>query len=92
MERKQKIEFMENYNFELEYYLIEERCDETDADPFYGIQIIKKGKEKIEEECTNGLTYSKKFALELLTKLSSSSVTPIVMLEVVDELMSEIVC
>ena len=91
MESKQMIEFDNNHGFELEYHLIEKWQEDFNDEPLYGVQITKTENDSVEVERFDGITHSKELASDLLTKLLTHTITPIVMLEVIDEFISEYV-
>ena len=75
-------------NMELNYFLTEEDGEESQA-PLYGICINKCVKRQMESEQTGALSMSKDFVLNLCKKLARNTITPMVMLEVIDDLIEE---
>lgn len=77
----------------LEYYLLEEVRDTELVLPLYGIQIVKKqngrrGKLQ-EKETAAALSYSREQVEAMLDCMVNHTVTPVGMLAVVDDWMSE---
>lgn len=81
-----------NVRIKLEYYLIETKSNLEKKETLYGIQIVKykKAKREIEKEVESitGLSYSKKFVEQMIACLMDHTVTPICMLEIVDDYMT----
>jgi hypothetical protein len=78
------------------YYFITE-IDQYIADrliPIYGIKIVNKIKEEekihYEIETVKKLSYSKDLVQRLSEKLMKHLITPLCMIEIIDELMSEL--
>lgn len=76
----------------LEYYLTQEHNEEWTDATVYGMSIVKKTHHLIEMEETGGLSNSKEMVLSMLHKLIACTVTPMVLLEVVDDLATEKLC
>jgi hypothetical protein len=72
----------------LDYSLTEKYSEDEKADPYYGIQIAKYLDDIIETEEIIGISYSKESVISIIKKLHQFEVTPISMLEIVDELVS----
>ncbi|ROR30354.1 hypothetical protein EDD66_1025 [Mobilisporobacter senegalensis] len=83
---------LENENeIELSYYLME--CRKKDnQETLYGIQIQKKDGEKVEIENSGCISYSKEFVLQMIHKMMEGTVTPITMLYIIDDIMTEKLC
>lgn len=74
----------------LKYYLIEEEHPQSTA-PLYRICIKKSVAEKpgVEEaESTPPVSHSEAFARQMLKKLITNAVTPVCLLEIVDDMMT----
>lgn len=76
----------------LQYYLME-KSQEVRSSKLYGIKIVKivtdgKGS-KQEEEMTPAISYSKAFVKQILLAMLKGTVTPVSVLEIVDDLVSE---
>lgn len=88
-----EIEDSLKHSMKLEYYLIEDFGKQDKEVPVYGICIkklfVENGKELEEQETTEGLSYSKEIVMQMIDKLISNSVTPVSMVEIVDNLISE---
>lgn len=73
----------------LEYYLVEETRDVSNYLPLYGIRIIKYSRSESglirEQRTASAISYSRIFVMEVLNKLIDHLVTPISMLEIIDD-------
>lgn len=74
----------------LDYNLTEKTSEDCDGS-VYGIQITKYHKENIETEEINNISYSKDVVVSIVHKLYHYEVTPISMVDIVDDLLSEAV-
>lgn len=78
----------------LDYFLVEEtRTEEEEVKFLYGIQITKKmvvnGVLQQEQEMTPALSCSRIFVEKMIHKLINGTVTPMGLIEVVDDLIGE---
>ncbi len=73
----------------LDYSLTEKSSDSDQKLSCYGIQITKHLDNLIESEEIGGISYSKDTAVSILKKLCMHKVTPISMVEIVDDLVTE---
>jgi hypothetical protein len=73
----------------LDYSLTEKYSKVDHTTPFYGIQIVKHLEDIVETEEVTGVSYSKEAVVSIIKKLFQYEVTPISMIEIVDELVSE---
>lgn len=73
----------------LEYYLLEKMQNDIFG-LTYGVMILKRDGKKVEMEYVDNLSYTKDIAEQILEKLIYCTITPIVMLEVIDDLMANI--
>lgn len=75
------------------YYLVEDHRDMVVDTPLYGIQVQKQVKEngKIvkEKETAVAISYSEDFVKQLLYDLIHNMVTPMCLLEVLDDLVTK---
>jgi uncharacterized protein (DUF2267 family) len=80
----------------LKYYLVEgpskEQGDMDRSIFLYGIKIEKQFGRIVESEEVEALSYSKEVVLQLIQKLIECTVTPITLVEVVDELITLRLC
>lgn len=90
LQKEQVLQLENNKGVKLEYYLTIEDSADEEWGSIYGIQVIKKDGDFVEEEATGGITYSKELALEILNKLFLFQVTPISVIEIVDELLTQV--
>lgn len=78
-----------NDKIKLEYYLMANKSNFVENETLYGIQIVKyKNPEREiekEVEAIKGLSYSKKLVEQMITCLMDNTVTPMSMLEIVDD-------
>lgn len=72
----------------LDYYLTE-RISEADQTPYYGVMIAKHLDELTETEEITGVSASREDAMSIIKRLCQFEVTPISMVEVVDELVTQ---
>ncbi len=81
-----------NIDTYLKYYIIEETREYLDDIHLYGIQVekitYKNNKKYLEKETTPALSYSRGVVEELTHKLINNEVTPMGLIEVVDEYIS----
>lgn len=72
----------------LDYSLTEKYSETDQTTPFYGIHIDKYLDDSVESEEITGISYSKDTVVSILKKLHQHTVTPISMVEIVDELVT----
>jgi hypothetical protein len=72
----------------LKYLLIEKYMDSNQSEPLYGIQISKELEQTVETEEVSAISYSKETVVKLMKKLFQYEVTPISMIEIVDDLVT----
>lgn len=84
-----EFESTEGQKVQLEYYLLSEPRDAAEGIAIYGIEIIKimrdKGIIKKEREIARALSYSQSYVEQLLKVLLRNQVTPMTMIEVIDD-------
>lgn len=97
----EKIFFMGEKNYEdegnrklnLKYYLLETRRAVADHGSVYGIGIEKTVKEQgrnlFEKETASGISYSEVFVKQMIHRLMDNLVTPISMIEILDDMITE---
>lgn len=85
------VEIMPLREMELKYFLLEE-MDEAEQTISYGVEIRKTESEQIEIETVKGVTDSKEMADHLIELLITNTVTPISLVNVVDDYITEKVC
>jgi hypothetical protein len=73
----------------LDYSLTEKYTQENQITPYYGIQIAKYLGDSVETEEITGISYSKDTVVSIIKKLLRYEVTPISMVEIVDDLITE---
>lgn len=73
----------------LDYSLTEKYTQEDQITPYYGIQIAKYMGDSVETEEITGISYSKDTVVSIIKKLLRHEVTPISMVEIVDDLITE---
>ncbi|NLZ80964.1 MAG: hypothetical protein GX913_04075 [Clostridiales bacterium] len=78
-----------NMKIKLEYYLVATKSKIEEKETLYGIQIIKCQREEREMqkevEAITGISYSRKLVEQIITSLMDNTVTPMCMLEIVDD-------
>jgi hypothetical protein len=77
---------------QLEYYLTKEEYQYSNGPTVYGMTILKKSKNMIEIEETGGVSHSKDVVLSMLQSLIACTITPMVLLEVVDDMVTTRIC
>ncbi|SFR81343.1 DUF6514 family protein [Anaeromicropila populeti] len=75
----------------LEYYLIKEEREDLDS-VLYGVSIRKNEGTREEIEEISGITYSKEIAENIVHLLMTHDVTPIAMIPIVDDFITERIC
>ncbi len=85
------VEIMPLREMELKYFLLEE-MDEAEQTISYGVEIRKTESEQVEVEAVKGVTDSKEMADHLIELLVTNTVTPISLVNVVDDYITEKVC
>ena len=71
-------------------YSLTERISETNQDtPFYGVRITKHLDESVEADEITGISTSRDVVVSIIKKLCQHEVTPISMVEIVDELVTQ---
>lgn len=71
-------------------YSLTERCSETDlAAPFYGVRITKRLEDSVETDEITGISTSRDAVVSIIKKLCQFEVTPISMVEIVDDLVTQ---
>lgn len=89
--RKIKLEGLRN--IETKYYLVEENregCGKSGK--LFGIEIIKTESDVTESEYTGAISHSKEIVEEILLKLMDNYITPISLIEIVDEIVTLRLC
>lgn len=91
MEGKKILELEDGRWLQLEYYLTEDE-NESLEDRLYGMAIISIDGDVVDMECVEKVSYSKDQVIGMLETLMTYSVTPITMLDVVDEMVTLRMC
>lgn len=77
----------------IKYFLVEEYEAGKGKKPVYGIEVIKVGssdnKDIFEKEITPSISFSKTFVTQIIHKIMDNWVTPITVLEIVDDIITE---
>lgn len=77
----------DNRSMRLEYNLTKNH-EPDKAEPYFGIQIIKIMDDNLEKEEIRGISYSKDKVESMTRILYQNQVTPISMIEIVDDLIT----
>lgn len=86
---ERNVELEDQREMVLNYYLIEEPSKANgDMNYLYGIKIEKQFGGIVESEEVEALSYSKEVVLQLINTLMECTVTPMTLVEVVDELIT----
>lgn len=83
---------LDEHEVELSYYLTECRKKENKDNILYGIQIEKNDSGNTEIESSGCISYSKEIVLQMIHKLMENTVTPITMLYIIDDFVTEELC
>jgi len=79
----------DEHEIELSYYLTECKMKDNKDSNLYGIQIEKRDGENTEIESSGSISYSKEVVQQLIHKLIEHLVTPISMLYIIDDFITE---
>lgn len=86
---ERNVELEDQREMVLNYYSIEETSKANgDMNYLYGIKIEKQFGGIVESDEVEALSYSKEIVLELINTLMECTVTPMTLVEVVDELIT----
>lgn len=85
------VEIVPEREMVLEYFMLKD-SDESGQTISYGAQIRKTDAEKDETETVKGITHSKKVISELVDLLLEHIVTPVSMVDIIDDYITENVC
>ncbi len=81
----------DRHSVQLSYYLLEDQRDLAGT-PLYGIQVVKQvrdhGEIVKETETAAAISYSEAFVRQILFELIEHTVTPMCLLEVVDDMVT----
>ncbi len=83
-----RITLEDTRSMQLDYCLMESVSEEDKMTPFYGIKISKYLEDTVETDEVAGVSTSRECVVTILKKLFQFEVTPISMVEVVDELVT----
>lgn len=72
----------------LDYSLTESYPEEDSTEPYYGIHIARYLEEEVETDEVRGISYCKDTVISMIQKLSQYEVTPISMIEIIDDLVT----
>jgi hypothetical protein len=92
LEGKKRENLDVNKWMELEYYLTKDTIVTSSELVVYGISIMKRQEQDIEMEETGGVSESEELVKNMIQSLLKASVTPMSMLEVVDDMVTERMC
>jgi len=72
----------------LDYSLLEKDSEENQKTPYYGVKITKYLDNLIESDEVTGISTSRETVVSMIKKLCQYEVTPISMIEAVDDLVT----
>ena len=78
----------DEHNFKLNYFITQKQS-EDDEKLIYGIAVTKEASGVFEEEIVDNLSYLKQDAEDILVMLADNLVTPICLVEIVDDLITK---
>jgi hypothetical protein len=84
-----EVKLEDERKMKLDYSLTEKYSESDQNAPYYGIQIAKYLDDTVEKEEVTGISYCKDAVVDIIRKLLQFEVTPISMVEIVDELVTE---
>jgi hypothetical protein len=84
-----EVKLEDERRMKLDYSLTEKYAETDQNTPYYGIQVAKYLDDTVEKEEVTGISYSKDTVVAIIKKLLQFEVTPISMVEIVDELITE---
>jgi len=87
----QNVQLETGQTIQLEYLLTEETSEVT-HNSLYGIKINKIFGEDCESESTGAISYKKDLVLQMIQDFSYHQVTPISIIEIVDDIITEREC
>jgi|GEM_PF-1871888 len=77
----------------IEYYFLKDYRTDEEERPLCGIKLIKEehvnGEKTVAEEIAPALSYSERFVKQIINAMIRNLVTPVHMLEVIDEYMAK---
>ena len=83
-----KVKLEDEREMALEYFLTEMISETDHVTPYFGVRVTKQLGVISETDEVCGLSSSKEIAISILGKLYQHQVTPITMVEIVDELVT----
>lgn len=78
----------DEHSFKLNYFLTQKQSEDLGA-TIYGVAVTKEASGIFEEEVVDDLSYLQQDAEEILITLANNLVTPLSLVEIVDELVTE---
>lgn len=90
LEGKKTVQLEDNRVMDLAYYLLENPREDNTV--LYGIKITKTIDEYTESEEVDAISYSKEFVQQIIQTLMKNEVTPISMIEIIDEIITMKLC
>lgn len=90
LEGKKTVQLEDNRVMDLAYYLLENSREDNTV--LYGIKITKTIDEYTESEEVDAISYSKEFVQQIIQTLMKNEVTPISMIEIIDEIITMKLC
>lgn len=78
----------DEHSFKLNYFLTQKQSEDLEA-TIYGVAVTKEASGIFEEEVVDDLSYLQQDAEEILITLANNLVTPLSLVEIVDELVTE---
>ena len=77
----------DEHSFKLNYFLTQKQSEDSEKFLF-GVAVTKEASGVFEEEVVDNLSYSQQEAEDMLNILAANQVTPICLVEIVDELVT----
>jgi hypothetical protein len=83
-----EVKLEDDRRMKLDYCLTKELAQTGQAEPYYGIRITKLLDNQVETEEVCGISYSKDTVVSIIKKLFQYEVTPIHLVEIVDDMIT----
>ncbi|MDF2538327.1 MAG: hypothetical protein K0S76_1348 [Herbinix sp.] len=83
-----EVKLEDERSMKLDYSLTERLSESEEKTPYYGIQIEKYLDDTVEKDEVTGISNSKDTVISIIKKLFQYEVTPVSMVEIVDDLVT----
>lgn len=83
-----EVQLEDSRYMKLDYSLTKNYPEEDSTEPYYGIRIAKYFEDNVEADEVKGISYCMDTVVSIIRKLFQYEVTPISMIEIIDELVT----